>query len=196
MKFKDRTMTFDKLLCAISISAILVMLIMLFTGGRIKAMEQKQGERKGVTAADSALSGIGHGNCFDPSIPLEMELQNHLRKCSAENGVPLSLALAVMEKESGFIIDADGGDSVGLMQINLCHGPREIIINPEENIRIGCWLLGYLNREYRNWEMALIAYNCGETGAEIMYFSKGIYRTDYSEDVIGKWNRWKEKLAQ
>ena len=104
--------------------------------------------------------------------------------------------MTVIEKESCFVADADGGDSVGLMQINLCHGPREMIVRPEENIRIGCWLLGYLYQEYKNWDMALMAYNCGETGAEIMYFSKGVYKSEYSEEVIQRWHRWRTKISR
>lgn len=119
-----------------------------------------------------------------PEIPLSPELQRFTRAQAFENGVPYILALAVMEQESRFQLDADGGDSFGVMQINECHGPKEIIIEPHENIRIGCYLLGAFYREYRDWNKALVAYNCGPAGAEQMYFRHGSISSPYSREVM------------
>ncbi len=131
-----------------------------------------------------------------PEIPLSDDLQKFLRDESEKNGVPYVLALAVCEQESRFDINADGGDSYGLMQINECHGPREIIIQPYENIKIGCWLLGYLYREYRDWNKALVAYNCGEAGAEQMYFRHGSISSPYSREVMLRSERFAALLGE
>lgn len=118
-------------------------------------------------------------------VPLSGELQEFTYNQANKNDVPYHIVLAVMEQESRFDLEADSGDSVGVMQINLVHGDRDIIINPYENIKIGVWLLGYLHREYDgNWDMALTAYNCGERGAHEQYFSRGVYQSQYSNEVL------------
>lgn len=129
-------------------------------------------------------------------IPLSKELQNFTRVEAERNGVPYPLVLAVIEQESRFDTEADSGDSFGLMQINECHGPREIVIQPKENIQIGCWLLGYLYREYGDWHKALIAYNCGEGGAEQMYFRHGYTSSSYSRQVIRRSEKWAMILGE
>lgn len=127
-------------------------------------------------------------------IPLPPKIQAVAEAEAEANGVPLSLVLAVMEQESRFTVDAEGGDSFGLMQINRVHGPREIIIQPEENIKIGCWLLGYLYREYGDWNMALVAYNCGQAQAYESFFRYGEYASAYSREVMERNARWERIL--
>lgn len=129
-------------------------------------------------------------------IPLSHDLQKFLRAEAEKNGVPYVLTLAVIEQESRFKIAADGGDSFGLMQINVCHGPKEIIIEPHENIRIGCWLLGHLHREYRDWNKALVAYNCGQQGAYQMYFRHGSISSPYSREVMFRSERFATLLGE
>lgn len=129
-------------------------------------------------------------------IPLSYDLQRFTKEQADLNGVPYVLVLAVMEQESRFDIHADGGDSFGLMQINEVHGPKEIIIQPEENIKIGCWLLGYLWQEYRDWNKALVAYNCGEAGAYQQYFRHGSISSPYSREVLLRSERFAELLHE
>ncbi len=129
-------------------------------------------------------------------IPLSGELQLFLRQQAELNGVPYVLALAVCEQESRFDINADGGDSFGLMQINTVHGAKEIIIEPHENIRIGTWLLGYLYREYRDWNKVLVAYNCGQAGAYEYYFRHGSISSPYSREVMLRSERFAALLGE
>ncbi len=129
-------------------------------------------------------------------IPLSPELQTFARIQSELNGVPYVLVLAVMEQESRFDLEADGGDSFGLMQINECHGAREIIIEPHENIKIGTWLLGYLYREYRDWNKVLVAYNCGQQGAYEYYFRHGSISSPYSREVMLRSERFSKMLGE
>lgn len=133
---------------------------------------------------------------YAAEIPLSPELQVFARTQAELNDVPYVLVLAVMEQESRFQIDADGGDSFGLMQINEVHGARDIIIEPHENIKIGCWLLGYLHREYRDWNKALVAYNCGESGAYEMYFKHGSISSPYSREVMLRSERFAQLLGE
>lgn len=129
-------------------------------------------------------------------IPLDPELQIYTGYEALKNGVPYSLVLAVMEQESRFTLDADNGDSFGIMQINAIHGPRDIIIEPHENIRIGCWLLGYLYKEYGRWDMALTAYNWGQQGAEREFFQYGVTSSPYSKEVMARWRKWSRWLNE
>ena len=128
--------------------------------------------------------------------PLSADLQKFLRAEAERNGVPYVLALAVCEQESRFDLNADGGDSYGLMQINEVHGPRHIISEPHENIRIGCWLLGYLWQEYRDWNKVLVAYNCGQQGAYEMYFRHGSISSPYSREVMLRSEKFAKLLGE
>ena len=129
-------------------------------------------------------------------VPMSKELQEFAYNKANEHNVPYHIVLAVIEQESSFDIEADSGDSVGLMQINLVHGDRDIIINPYENIKIGVWLLGYLHREYDgNWDMALTAYNCGEQGAYEQYFKHGEMSSSYSDEVLQRSEKFSNLLG-
>lgn len=129
-------------------------------------------------------------------IPLDPELQTFTGYEALKNGVPYALVLALMEQESRFTLDADSGDSFGIMQINAIHGPRDIIMEPHENIRIGCWLLGYLYKEYGRWDMALTAYNWGQQGAEREFFQYGVASSPYSKEVMARWRKWSVVLNE
>lgn len=129
-------------------------------------------------------------------VPLSPELQAFTGYEAMKNGVPYSLVLAVMEQESRFTLDADSGDSFGIMQINAIHGPRDIIMEPHENIRIGCWLLGYLYKEYGRWDMALTAYNWGQQAAEREFFQYGIPSSPYSREVMERWKKWSNTIQK
>lgn len=96
--------------------------------------------------------------------------------------------------ESSYQADAigDGGDSLGLMQIQeRWHKERmerldvDNLLNPYQNVTVGIDLLAELLDEYNgNVEMALMAYNAGRSGAEEYWFSKGEYSNDYSRKVV------------
>lgn len=153
--------------------------------------------REPVTAVAPVSAPVAEAKkVYSADIPLSPELQVFTRTQAEINGVPYVLVLAVMEQESRFQLDADGGDSFGLMQIHQVHGERDIIIEPHENIKIGCWLLGYLWREYRDWNKALVAYNCGEGGAYEMYFKHGSISSPYSREVMLRSERFAELLNE
>lgn len=131
-----------------------------------------------------------------PDIPLTGELQRYARAQAYNNNVPYVLVLAVMEQESRFDATADSGDSYGLMQVHKIHGPRHIIIEPRENIRIGCWLLGHYWQQYHDWNKALTAYNCGAQGAEESYFRHGSISSPYSRQVMLRSERFARMLGE
>jgi soluble lytic murein transglycosylase-like protein len=72
---------------------------------------------------------------------------------AAENGVPLPLAHAVVEKESGYNARADGAGAVGLMQIKPAtargigyRGSTAGLYDPATNLE---WGMRYLGEAYR-----------------------------------------------
>lgn len=110
------------------------------------------------------------------------------------------LMLAVMWKESNFDAAAQSstGD-FGLMQINKCNHEalREALgvddfLDPEDNIQSGVYLLSGLLAKYGDTHKALMAYNMGPGGAQKCW-DRGIYRSNYSKDVLSKLDKILQK---
>ncbi len=126
---------------------------------------------------------------------LSYELQEIMMDCCEEYGVPYALALAIAEVETHFDPDAvSGTGDYGLMQINEINHEAllEIGIDPltyEGNIHAGVYIIaGHLDR-YGDPELALMAYNCGPTGARRLW-DQGIYETEYSRKVMTAYEYW------
>lgn len=103
----------------------------------------------------------------DPAIPLSPELQAALREACAEHGVPLALALGVIQVESRFQPDAVSREGCyGLMQLNPKYFPDKL--SPADNLRAGIEYLGRLLGEHGDPAAALTAYNAGhDTGSRV-----------------------------
>jgi len=90
-----------------------------------------------------------------------------------ENDIEYSLVLAVIKTESNFVVDAHSGKASGLMQLTdetaewiadkMDINADEInLMEPADNIRLGCFYLKYLIDYYNgNEDVALAAYNGG-----------------------------------
>lgn len=126
----------------------------------------------------------------------QQEIMQHY---CAEYGVPYALGLAMAEVETHFDPDAvsKGGD-YGLMQINpVNHGwlmeQGFDVHTYDSNIAAGIWIIsGYLNR-YGDTEKALMAYNCGATGAKKLW-DAGVFETDYTRKVMAAYAHWSSVL--
>ena len=119
-----------------------------------------------------------------------------MQQACEKYGVPYALALAVAESESSFDLEADSGTCWGVMQIHPINYPRlrENGIEPTEyegNITAGVFLLGELLEKYTDTHKALMAYNCGETGAKRLW-KEGYVTTDYSVKVVTLSEKWQE----
>lgn len=97
---------------------------------------------------------------YDPAVPLSAELQAVLREACAEHGVPVPLALGVIQVESRFQPDAVSPEGCyGLMQLNPKYFPADL--SPADNLRAGIEYLGRLLERYGDTGAALTAYTVG-----------------------------------
>lgn len=129
-------------------------------------------------------------------VPLSFDLQRVMQDACDKYGVPYALALAVAECESSFILEADNGTCWGLMQIHPINYPRlrENGIEPTEyegNIVAGVFMLGELLEKYSDTHKALMAYNCGETGAKRLW-NQGYLTSTYSRKVVTQYEKWQQ----
>jgi soluble lytic murein transglycosylase len=96
-----------------------------------------------------------------------------VEKYAGEYGLPQEMVYAIILTESSFRPEAvSHAGAKGLMQLTddtnewvaLLLGEKsnkDMIFDPEMNIKRGCYLLSYLYREFGKWETALAAYNAG-----------------------------------
>lgn len=117
--------------------------------------------------------------------------EDYIRKYSSEYEVDSFLAAAVIWVESSFISTAvSPKDARGLMQIlpstgewaaekiGLSEYSDERLLEPEINIQIGCWYLGYLTSQFPDSrELVLASYNGG-----IGNVNKWLRNKEYSLD--------------
>lgn len=97
---------------------------------------------------------------YREDIPLDRDLQTALREACADSGVPVSLALGLIEEESGFDPEAvSRKGAYGLCQLNPKYFPDGL--TPGENIAAGVGWLGELLEIYGDTAAALRAYNLG-----------------------------------
>jgi len=132
------------------------------------------------------------------AIPLPFELQDVMQEACDKYGVPYALALAVAESESDFDLEADNGTCWGVMQIHPINYDRlrENGIEPTEyegNIVAGVFMLGELLEKYSDTHKALMAYNCGETGARRLW-KQGYDTSSYSRKVVTRYEKWQQTI--
>lgn len=125
-----------------------------------------------------------------------LEYQNSVERYSREYKVDKYLVYAVIKTESGFKADATSNVGArGLMQImedtfdwiKFRMGDTETayfdMYRAEDNIRYGCWFLGYLTEEFGNVEAVAAAYHAGrgkvnEWLSDKKYSKDGIHLDD------------------
>jgi soluble lytic murein transglycosylase-like protein len=98
-----------------------------------------------------------------------------------------------MDVESGFQEDViSQTNDVGLMQINVINHKEmnELfgitdMLDAENNIIAGVYMLSVLYNKYEHDNLVLMAYNLGESKAK-SYWERGTYETEYVEKVVNK----------
>lgn len=126
------------------------------------------------------------GGCLPESV------RTHLYNLCAQYNISYPLMLALIETESGYKWDAESSDGSckGYAMINdKWHQERmrklgvTDIYNPYGNLDVAVDFLAELFSKYRDENIALMCYNCGESGAERL-LQMGIESTAYSERIL------------
>ena len=123
-------------------------------------------------------------------VPLDKDLQLFIADLCEEYHMEPELVLAVIGQESNFNAHAigDGGDSLGLMQVQtkwhsdvMQQLECDDLLDPYQNVTVGVTILkDLLDKGTLEW--ALMAYNGGETYANQKLMTGQI--SDYAEAVI------------
>lgn len=116
-------------------------------------------------------------------VPLSSSLQEHIIEQADLHGIDPAIVVAMAWKESSYNHDAigDGGDSVGLLQIQeKWHRSRmerldcTNLLDPYQNVTVGVdYLAENLNR-YGSIEAALTAYNCGSYSGTVTQYARSV----------------------
>ena len=129
---------------------------------------------------------------YNPVIPLSEEEQKALQRACKEFEIPYSLALAIIDKETGFVNrSGDNGNSVGYMQIQpkwwrwladeIGAGRLEC---PGDNFRVGCAILRRHLNATGDVAAALTVYNVGHDDGT----------RDYAKEVLEKAEVWDGRI--
>lgn len=130
-------------------------------------------------------------------IPLSEDMQDEIMGIANRNGIDQLTVLALIDVESNYNPDSvSETDDYGLMQINICNHERlsntlklTNIMEPLQNVEAGSYMLGLLYQKYQDMNMALMAYNMGEAGAQRLW-NQDVYETSYTKKV----NETREEL--
>lgn len=126
-------------------------------------------------------------------VPLPEALQLHIINTCMEYDIDPAIVISMIRYESNYNPNAvgDGGDSIGLMQIQpKWHSKRmeklgcTDLRDPFQNVTVGVAIIAEKMASYDSAGEALTAYNAGDYGAYNHYFSKGIYANTYAKNIL------------
>ncbi|MCI5563833.1 MAG: transglycosylase SLT domain-containing protein [Intestinimonas massiliensis] len=171
----------------VAASAVLLATMLCFasTGGRTREAHAPTHEADKPIATAAAYQRPAETGRIEELIeyrnptPLSDELFRAVDAASVEYGVPVCLALGLIEVESGFDAEAVGpdGEDIGLCQIRtsnhawLMSETGADPMTPEGNIQCGMWLLGDLLSRHDTMG-ALTAYRWGRDTGDREYANK------------------------
>lgn len=133
-------------------------------------------------------------------IPLSHSLQEYIMEICADEEVPPTMVLAIIEHESRFNPEAvSTTEDYGLMQVNKINHPRleekyrtADMLNPYQNVYCGVKILSsYLNKYEGDYVKALMAYNMGDYGAQKAW-ADGTTSTNYTTSILGLMEEYEE----
>ena len=134
-------------------------------------------------------------------VPLSDGIQDIIFDLCEKYELEPTLILAVIKKESRFVIDAMSSDGrcYGLMQIHRINHNRlretlgiTDFLDPQQNIHAGVFMIRELLDKYEDLTMALMCYNSGETGARNQ-IKIGIISTYYTRKIYEYMSEFKFK---
>ena len=133
-------------------------------------------------------------------VPLSDSLQRYIYEICADENVPITLVMAMIEHESRFNPEVvSSTDDYGLMQINeVNHEWLEEdfrcadMLNPYQNVYCGITIIAkYIEKYEGDYGKALMAYNMGEYGARKAW-QNGVTSTNYSTSILELMQKYEE----
>lgn len=132
-------------------------------------------------------------------VPLSDSLQRYIYEICADENVPVTLVMAMIEHESGFDPEAvSPTDDYGLMQINAVNHEwlkEEYrcadMMNPYQNVFCGTSIISSYIDKYGELDKALMAYNMGNYGAQKAW-KNGVTSIAYSEEILSLMKEYEE----
>lgn len=197
-------------LIAIQGWTILIVLLLIaslvgYVVGRITAPEKTETvtltETVEVPAYESdKLPEVADVYFYD--VPLSESLQRYIYEICADEGVPVSLVMAMITHESGFNPEiVSDTEDYGLMQINEINHDKLAeeyraadMLNPYQNVFCGVKIIGSYIAEYEDLHKALMAYNMGEYGAKKLW--KDAYESSsYSRKILELMSEYEQEVS-
>lgn len=141
-----------------------------------------------VVAVSLVVVGLNIGVETGKNSKYPVKYGEYITKYSAENELQPHLVMAVIKQESNYIADARSAYAGGLMQLteataeeygNKLGMENFNYMDPETNIRIGCYVLKTLVDRYGSVDIALAAYNAGPRNVD-----EWLSDPQYSDDGI------------
>ena len=132
-------------------------------------------------------------------VPLSDSLQRYIYEICADENVPVTLVMAMIEHESEFDPGAvSPTDDYGLMQINAVNHEwlkEEYrcadMMNPYQNVFCGISIISSYIDKYGELDKALMAYNMGNYGAQKAW-KNGVTSIAYSEEILSLMKEYEE----
>lgn len=132
-------------------------------------------------------------------VPLSDSLQRYIYEICADENVPVTLVMAMIEHESGFDPEAvSPTDDYGLMQINAVNHEwlkEEYrcadMMNPYQNVFCGISIISSYIDKYGELDKALMAYNMGNYGAQKAW-KNGVTSIAYFEEILSLMKEYEE----
>lgn len=142
---------------------------------------------------------VDTANVFLFDVPLSDSLQRYIYEICADENVPVTLVMAMIEHESGFDPEAvSPTDDYGLMQINAVNHEwlkEEYrcadMMNPYQNVFCGISIISSYIDKYGELDKALMAYNMGNYGAQKAW-KNGVTSIAYSEEILSLMKKYEE----
>lgn len=137
------------------------------------------------------------------NVPLSHNLQRYIYEVCADENVPVSLVIAMIDQESKFDPEAvSETEDYGLMQINtinhewLAEEYRTAdMLDPYQNVFCGIKMIGSYIQNYKDYSSALMAYNMGDYGAKKAW-ENGIKSTSYSEGILALMQQYEREVKE
>lgn len=153
------------------------------------------------TYTPTHLPEVGEVTYYD--VPLSHSLQRFIYEVCADEDVPVSLVMAIIDHVSKFNPEVvSKTDDFGLMQINEINHEQlqeqyraADMLDPYQNVFCGIKILGSYIEEYEDLNYALMAYNMGEYGARKAWES-GIKSTSYSESILEIMSEYEQEVKE